>query len=153
MPYLMSAWSDRCTCNPSERLPWILERGATGLWEPDLHVFAKLFEDWLEWRLETGPACGIAKFRHYLEGQVEAGTLKIEDCEVAAAQFLDSCVATILKPLLFNASDAPSDARLDHVVAIAVRTFLVAYPASRLMLTAGWRFAATRPIKNARLPG
>jgi hypothetical protein len=28
---------------------------------------------------------------------------------IAAAQFLDACVATILKPLLFNASDAPID--------------------------------------------
>ena len=76
---------------------------------------------------ETGPSWGIAKLRIYLEAQVESGTLNIEDCEVAAAQFLDSCVATILKPLLFNASDAPSDARIDHVVAIAVRTFLAAY--------------------------
>jgi hypothetical protein len=76
---------------------------------------------------ETGPASGIAKLRLYLEAQVESGTLKVEDCEVAAAQFLDSCVATILKPLLFNASDAPSDARIDHVVGIAVRTFLAAY--------------------------
>src|SRR5947208_8201738 len=32
--------------------------------------------------------------------------------EVAAAQFLDSCVATILKPLLFNACEAPSDERI-----------------------------------------
>jgi hypothetical protein len=28
---------------------------------------------------------------------------------IAAAEFLDACVATILKPLLFNASDAPTD--------------------------------------------
>jgi AcrR family transcriptional regulator len=53
---------------------------------------------------ETGPACGIAKLRLYLEAQIAAETLTIEDCEVAAAQFLDSCVATILKPLLFNAA-------------------------------------------------
>jgi hypothetical protein len=53
--------------------------------------------------------------------------LTIEDCEIAAAQFLDSCVATILKPLLFNASEAPCDERIDHVVGIAVRTFLAAY--------------------------
>ena len=53
--------------------------------------------------------------------------LAIEDCEVAAAQFLDSCVATILKPLLFNASEAPRDERIDHVVGIAVCTFLAAY--------------------------
>jgi AcrR family transcriptional regulator len=76
---------------------------------------------------ETGPAKGVAKVRHYLESQVVAGILAIEDCEVAAAQFLESCLATILKPLLFNAGDAPSDERIDHVVGIAVRTFLAAY--------------------------
>jgi AefR-like transcriptional repressor, C-terminal domain len=63
----------------------------------------------------------------FLESQVAAGILTIEDYEVAAAQFLDSCVATILKTLLFNAGEAPSDARIDHVVGIAVRTFLAAY--------------------------
>jgi hypothetical protein len=76
---------------------------------------------------ETGPAEGVTKLRHYLESQVAAGMLTIEDCEIAAAQFLDSCVATILKPLLFNAGEAPSDARIDHVVGIAVRTFLAAF--------------------------
>ena len=34
-------------------LPWILEPSATGLCEPDLHVFAKLFEDRLERGLEA----------------------------------------------------------------------------------------------------
>jgi AcrR family transcriptional regulator len=76
---------------------------------------------------ESGPACGVEKLRVYLEAQIAAGTLKIQDCEVAAAQFLDSCVATILKPLLFNAADPPSDERINHVVDIAVRTFLAAY--------------------------
>jgi len=76
---------------------------------------------------ETGPAEGVARVRHYLEGQVAAGILAIEDCEVAAAQFLDSCLATILKQLLFNASEAPTDERIHHVVGIAVRTFLAAY--------------------------
>jgi AcrR family transcriptional regulator len=76
---------------------------------------------------ETGPAEGVAKVRCYLEGQVAAGILAIEDCEVAAAQFLDSCVATIRKLLLYNAGDAPSDERIDHVVGIAVRMFLAAY--------------------------
>ena len=33
--------------------PWILEPSATGLCEPDLHVFAKLFEDRLERGLEA----------------------------------------------------------------------------------------------------
>ena len=76
---------------------------------------------------ETGPAEGVTKLRQYLESQAAEGILAIDDCEVAAAQFLDSCVATILKPLLFNASDPPTDERINHVVGIAVRTFLAAY--------------------------
>jgi len=76
---------------------------------------------------ETGPAEGVRKLSAYLEAQVAAGVLEIEDCEVAAAQFLDSCLATILKPLLFNASAPPTDERRDYVVGIAVRTFLAAY--------------------------
>jgi AcrR family transcriptional regulator len=76
---------------------------------------------------ETGPAKGAAAFRRYLESQVAAGNLMIEDCEVAAAQFLDSCHATILRSLLFNAGDAPADESINHVVGIAVRTFLAAY--------------------------
>jgi AefR-like transcriptional repressor, C-terminal domain len=76
---------------------------------------------------ETGPAEGVTKLCRYLESQVAAGILASEDCEVAAAQFLDSCVATILKPLLFNAGEVPSDERIGHVVGIAVRTFLAAY--------------------------
>jgi AcrR family transcriptional regulator len=76
---------------------------------------------------ETGPARGIATLRLYLESQVTAGHLVIDDCEVAAAQFLASCRATILLPLLFNAIDAPTDERINHLVDTAVRTFLAAY--------------------------
>ncbi len=76
---------------------------------------------------ETGPATGRAMVRRYLEAQVAAGILAIEDCDVAAAQFLDSCHATIFKPLLFNAGEVPTEERIHHVVDIAVRTFLAAY--------------------------
>jgi AcrR family transcriptional regulator len=76
---------------------------------------------------EAGPAKGIARLRDYLEAQVAAGVLAIDDCEVAAAQFLESCNATIFRPLLFNARPAPTDERIDHVVAMAVRAFLAAY--------------------------
>jgi len=76
---------------------------------------------------ETGPAFGIARVARYLEDQVTAGVLAIEDCELAAAQFLDSCQSTTFKPMLFNASERPSDERIDHVVTTAVRTFLAAY--------------------------
>jgi AcrR family transcriptional regulator len=76
---------------------------------------------------ESGPAMGVAILRRYLESQVAVGTLVIEDCEVAAAQFLESCLATTFKRLLFNAGDEPTDERINHVVDIAVRTFLAAY--------------------------
>jgi hypothetical protein len=69
----------------------------------------------------------VATLRSYLEAQVAAGYLAIDDSEVAAAQFLDSCRATIFKRLLFNAGDLPTEAHIIHVVGIAVRTFLAAY--------------------------
>lgn len=76
---------------------------------------------------ETGPAIGIAKLRAYLEGQVAAGRLTIADCEVAAAQFIDTCQSTMFKPVLFNFSPPPPRERIEHVVTIAVKTFMAAY--------------------------
>ena len=76
---------------------------------------------------ETGPATGVARLARYLEDQVAAGYLAIEDAEVAAAQFLDSCQSTMFKPLIFNFAGPPTDERINHVVGIAVRTFLAAY--------------------------
>ncbi|HET7850151.1 MAG TPA: TetR/AcrR family transcriptional regulator [Pseudolabrys sp.] len=76
---------------------------------------------------ETGPAISIAKLAAYLRAQVDVGVLAIEDCEVAAAQFIESCHATILKPMLFNFAAPPKPERVDHVVGMAVRAFLAAY--------------------------
>jgi hypothetical protein len=53
--------------------------------------------------------------------------LAIEDCEVAAAQFIEACHATMFKPVLFNFAPPPTPERIAHVVGIAVRTFLAAY--------------------------
>jgi AcrR family transcriptional regulator len=76
---------------------------------------------------ETGPAVGTAKLTAYLRAQANAGILAIEDCEVAAAQFIETCHATMFKPVLFNFAPPPTQKRIDHVVGIAVRTFLSAY--------------------------
>jgi AcrR family transcriptional regulator len=76
---------------------------------------------------KTGPAKGVAALRGYLESHVSAGNLAINDTTVAAEQFLDSCLSTIFRPMLFNAGDEPSEERINHVVVIAVRTFLAAY--------------------------
>ena len=76
---------------------------------------------------ETGPAVGIAKLARYLDAQVAAGVLEVEDCNVAAGQFIDSCLSVTFKPVLFNFSAPPPDERIAYVVGIAVRTFMKAY--------------------------
>jgi AcrR family transcriptional regulator len=76
---------------------------------------------------QTGPARGIASLRAYLEEQVAAGVLKPHDCEVAAAQFIDSCLSMTYKPMLFNAAGAPDDDHISRVVGMAVGTYLAAY--------------------------
>jgi hypothetical protein len=55
--------------------------------------------------------------------------LAVEDCEIAAAQFMDACQSTLFKPVLFNFGATPTPERIEHVVKIAVRTFLAAYRA------------------------
>ncbi len=75
----------------------------------------------------AGPAFGISQLAGYLTAQTKAGVLTVSDCEVAAAQFLESCQSTLFKPLIFNAAPPPTEDRIAHVVSIAVRTFLAAY--------------------------
>jgi AcrR family transcriptional regulator len=79
---------------------------------------------------DTGPARGIALLASYLRAQVAAGVLAVEDCEIAAAQFMDACQSTLFKPVLFNFGATPTPERIEHVVKIAVRTFLAAYRAA-----------------------
>jgi AcrR family transcriptional regulator len=78
---------------------------------------------------ETGPAVGIERLADYLRAQVQAGVLAIDDVDIAAAQFLDACQATLFKPVLFNFSEAPAPERIAYVIGIAVKTFLAAYRA------------------------
>ncbi len=76
---------------------------------------------------EAGPAAGVARLRAYFEAEVAAGRLEIEDCEVAAAQFMESCHATMLKPMMLNFAPPPTPERIEHVVRIAVKVFMAAY--------------------------
>ena len=78
---------------------------------------------------QAGPARSVAQLMNYLEAQNAAGVLNVEDCEVAAAQFIDAVSATTFKPALFDVSRA-SPERIEHVVKIAVRAFLAAYRAN-----------------------
>jgi AcrR family transcriptional regulator len=76
---------------------------------------------------ETGPGVGIGRLQTYLDAQVKAGVLAIDDCHLAAAQFLDLCQATLFKPVLFNFAPNPPPEKVQYVVTSAVRVFLSAY--------------------------
>ena len=76
---------------------------------------------------EAGPASGIAQLAAYIEAQIKAGVLEVEDSNLAAAQFMESTHAMLFKPIVFNFAPAPSDERVDHSVRIAVKVFLAAY--------------------------
>lgn len=78
---------------------------------------------------ESGPASGIARLAAYLAAQVEAGVLAVEDCEIAAAQFMESSHAMLFKPIVFNFAPAPSQEQVERGVRIAVSVFLAAYRA------------------------
>jgi len=78
---------------------------------------------------ETGPAFGIARLAAYLQAQAAAGVLAVDDCEIAAAQFMDACQSTLFKPVLFNFAAAPTAKQIKRVVRIATDAFLKAYRA------------------------
>jgi AcrR family transcriptional regulator len=80
---------------------------------------------------EAGPAVGIARLAAYLATQVDAGVLAVEDCEMAAAQFMESSHAMLFKPIVFNFAPAPSPEQIERGVRIAVTAFVAAYRVSK----------------------
>src|SRR5215467_2793484 len=96
---------------------------------PDVEaVLTKLGIDFVRFLCQPGKASPLRTvLASYIKTQVDAGLLAVDDCEVAAAQFLDACQSTLFKPVLFNFAPPPPPERIEHVVRIAVRTFLAAY--------------------------
>jgi AcrR family transcriptional regulator len=76
---------------------------------------------------ENAVAIRMRRLAACLDAHVATGDLAIEDCELAAAQFMQMCQATLFQPFIFQASPAPSAARIAHVVQRATRVFLAAY--------------------------
>jgi AcrR family transcriptional regulator len=74
-------------------------------------------------------ALTIAKLAHYLEVRVGLGDLEIDDCQLAATQFMQMCQASLFMPFLFQAAPAPSAERIADVVKSATRMFLAGYRA------------------------
>jgi AcrR family transcriptional regulator len=72
-------------------------------------------------------ALTIARLAAYLEARVGSDDLAIEDCELAATQFMQLCQASLFMPFVFQAAPAPSAERIAAVVESATRMFLAAY--------------------------
>jgi AcrR family transcriptional regulator len=76
---------------------------------------------------EKGPRQCSGRLAQYLESQVAAGVLDIDDVPLAASQFLELAQCTLARPLMFGAKERPGEERIDAVVKSAVNVFLAAY--------------------------
>ena len=71
----------------------------------------------------------VNRLADYLRVHVASGDLAIEDCQLAASQFMEVCKATLFLPFVFQAAPAPSAERIAQVVDSATQMFLAAYRA------------------------
>lgn len=71
----------------------------------------------------------IGRLAAYLEVHVQTGEVAIDDCTLAASQFMLMCQASLFLPFIFQAAPAPSDERIAQVIESATRMFLAAYRA------------------------
>jgi len=69
----------------------------------------------------------INSLETYLEAHVARGELAIDDCHLAASQFMLMCQASLFLPFIFQAAPPPSSERIAQVVDSAIRMFLAAY--------------------------
>ena len=71
----------------------------------------------------------INRLADYLQAHVGPDDLAIDDCGLAAAQFMNMCQATLFLPFVFQAEPTPSAERIARVVDSATRLFLETYRA------------------------
>ena len=68
----------------------------------------------------------IDRLAAYLRVHVEAGEIAIDDCTLAASQFMLMCQASLFLPFIFQAAPAPSEEKITQVIESATRMFLSA---------------------------
>jgi len=76
---------------------------------------------------EAGPLFGIGLLNAKLETFAAAGTLRIDDTNLAARQFIDLCLGDMLKRMLFMVIDAAHPSDFEVAVDDAVAMFVKAY--------------------------
>ncbi len=73
------------------------------------------------------PENGYTVLKAYLDQQVAAGTLSIDDTELAAKQFIELSMAGLFKGRLFGMCDALPADQIEKNVVSAIRVFMAAY--------------------------
>ncbi len=73
----------------------------------------------------------INRLATYLDARVKLKELAIDDCQLAASQFLLMCQASLFLPFIFQAAPAPSAEHIAQVVGSATRMFLAGYQANK----------------------
>src|SRR5271167_4296752 len=58
----------------------------------------------------------IERLASYLRVHVEAGDIAIDDCQLAASQFMLMCQASLFLPFIFQAAPAPSEEKITQVI-------------------------------------
>jgi len=76
---------------------------------------------------EAGPCFGVRRLSTYLARQTAAGRLKIDDPDLAAAQFLSLIQGVLAKAPLFGVNRPPEAREIDVTVDSAVAVFFAAY--------------------------
>ena len=76
-------------------------------------------------------AKSINRLADYLAAHIGPDDLAIDDCQLAASQFMQVCQASLFLPFVFQAAPAPSTERIVAVVESATRMFLAAYRAQQ----------------------
>jgi AcrR family transcriptional regulator len=64
---------------------------------------------------------------NYLKARIRAGDLAIDDPELAAAQFTQTCQASLFLPFILQVTPPPSREQIETSVRSATRMFLAAY--------------------------
>lgn len=69
----------------------------------------------------------INRLAGYLDAKVKDNRLAIDNTQLAAAQFMMMCQATLFQPYIFQAKPAPNAAQIEAVVKSAIHLFMAGY--------------------------
>lgn len=76
----------------------------------------------------SAPANARTVLRAFIEQQVEAGTLKVEDTDLAAYQYIELATGQFFRQRLFGEMTAPpEEAEIEYVVDSGLKVFMAAY--------------------------